>query len=295
MGESDENTHTDVSMVSGKPSLADLHTRLSSLEEQIGKHAATGKPWWQRLEFIGPVFATIITAIVSLTTVTVQEITKNRELALAKIQQQAVINQNYLDRALDVHDNALKREFALDFYSQVVQDASVRDWAIGQLAIMRTKREAAEARQREQQLQETYLAATDEQRTKLAKRLENASQETANLEARARDTQRSVTIDNLIATDRQARWQAAEDLSTIWGNDPDLPAGLLRFIRKHSENNLAIYNVVVVLEDLVKCCVENLKTPENLKNVEAILGIAFSSGGEKARGKVENIRGALEG
>ena len=293
MSESGENRNQEVGAISGEPSVTELHSRLTSIEEQLGKQAGAEKLWWQRLEFIGPVSATLITAIVSLATVTVQETNKSRELELARIQQQAVINQDYLNQAIEIHDDALKREFALNFYSQVVQDESVRGWAIGQLEIMRTQRQADEAKRREEQLKKSFQEAKSEEKIEIQQRLETASQEAANLEARARDTQRSVTIDNLIAPDRQTRWQAAEDLSTIWGKDPDLPIGLLRFIREHTDNSLAIFNVVVVLEDLVKCCADNLRTAANRDTVKEILELADNKGGEKARQKVKKIRGDL--
>lgn len=268
--------------------IAELSSRLKSLEQQIGNVAE--RPWWQRFEFVGPLSATLITAIVSLTTVLVQENAKEREVELSRIQQQALINKEYLDQAIQVHDDALKREFALDFYSKVVENSSVRDWAIGQLNIMRARREAEEARQRQQQLEETYAEASPAEQERLRARLESASQQVASLEIRARDAQRIATINNLIAPDHQTRWQAAEDLSTVWGRDPNLPRDLLRFINEHSKEGLAVYNVVVVIEDLVKCCRDELDTP----TIEQILDVASGNGGPKTLGKVQQIRQALD-
>lgn len=267
--------------------VAELGSRLTLLEQRIGSGAE--RPWWQRFEFIGPISATLITAIVSLTTVVVQNIAKDRELKVSAIRQQALINQNYLDRAIEVHDDASKREFALEFYSKVVQDPSVRDWAIGQLNIMRAQREAEEARQHQQQLEATYAEASLEERERLSASLENASQKAANLETRARDAQRIATINSLVAPDHQTRWQAAEDLSTVWGTDQNLPTDLLRFISERSDDGLAIYNVVVVTEDLVKCCREVL----DVATIEQILAVAAANGGPKTQAKVQQMREAV--
>jgi len=270
-----------------QPPVAELSSRLTSLEQRIA--SAAERPWWQRLEFIGPLSATLITAIVSLTTVVVQNIAKNRELGVSAIQQQALINQEYLNQAIQVHDDALKREFALDFYSNVVQDPSVRDWAIGQLSIMRARREAEEARERQQKLKEVYAEASPQEKEGLRTRLESASEAVANRETRARDAERIATINNLIAPDRQSRWQAAEELSTVWGRDKNLPKDLLRFINEHSDDGLAIYNVVVVIEDLIKCCEQVL----DAATIGQILGIAARNGGPKTQDKVQQLQGAL--
>lgn len=267
-----------------------LTERLSSLERRLG--SAEERPWWQRIEFLGPLSATLIAAIVSVTTVFVQQIARDREVQASAIQQQALLNKAYLDQAIEVHDDPLKREFALEFYSRVVQDPSVRNWAIGQLSIMRTRRQAEEAREREQEL-ELALAARAKGEggnlEQLERNLADASVEAATLKTRARDAERIATINNLIAPDQQTRWQAAEDLSSLWGRDPNLPSELLRFISDHADDPLALYNVVVVVEDLVKCCRDAIDEASLRQTLE----VAERFGGPKTRDHIGRIREAL--
>jgi hypothetical protein len=61
---------------------------------------------------------------------------------------------------------------------------------------------------------------------------------------------RGQLIQGLVADDRTVRWNSAEELATAWAGDPQLVPELLRFGTANQDDNLALYNVTVVLADL---------------------------------------------
>jgi len=57
-------------------------------------------------------------------------------------------------------------------------------------------------------------------------------------------------VNQLIAKDARKRWEAAQELGTTWGSDPELVNDLVLFARNNTRTPLALYNTLVVLADL---------------------------------------------
>ena len=131
-------------------------------------------------------------------------------------------------------------------------------------------------------------SAPQDQRADLNERLARAREEARKRESLARKAQRQAAANGLIGHDQATRWQAAESLRSVFGKDAELLDELLRFGRQHSADQLALYNVVLVIEDLARCC-QDEQRPQAATVLE-LLGVIDMNGGSKASANAARLR-----
>lgn len=234
--------------------------RIAELEAQLSEYREKKRPWWTNLTVSGSVIAAIVSGVISWTT-----------LQLEDRRQQELIYQQYLKQAVEVESHPAKRELLLSFFSRVVKDDSLRAWAIYRLELLTADRIIAEDSLKAKRLEN--LVNTENQDSASVRRASK------NLH----DVRRRQAVQGLIASNRTTRWNSAETLATEFADDTKLISDLTRFVEDYTSNQLALFNVAVVLEDLKAQGKLNKLAGEKLN---ILFSLVKTHGGEKAKSKI---------
>ena len=240
-----------------------LENRIKDLESQLAGLGSKKDPWWSNLSIIAPVFAALITGVISWTTIQIED-----------RRQQEAISQKYLELAVEGETGPERRATLLSFYSQVVRDTTLRRWAEARL-------DEASADIAVQEVQEEVVRLEE-----LTNSVDQDVEQVARARESLQDSQRRGAVEGLIASSETVRKNSAQTLVNEFNQDPALFGDLLDFAQRHLKNELALYNVAAVLAGVR---VSDILADENQAAYEDLKEVVQAYAGTRANALIADL------